>query len=36
VTDEVLFDVESSAMWEHVVRGLGIDPATLVATRGIH
>jgi putative transcriptional regulator len=36
VTDEVVFDVDSSAMWDHVVRSLGIDPATLVATRGIH
>ena len=36
VTDEVVFDIESSEMWEHVVRGLGIDPASLVATRGIH
>jgi putative transcriptional regulator len=36
VTREVLFDVDPAAMWEHVVRSLGIEPATLVATRGVH
>jgi putative transcriptional regulator len=36
VSEETVFDVASSEMWEHVVRGLGIDPATLVATRGVH
>ena len=36
VSDEVVFDVEASGMWEHVVRSLGIEPATLVPTRGIH
>ena len=33
---EVVFEVEPSAMWDHVLRGLGIDPSTLVASRGIH
>ncbi len=33
---EVVFDVEPEAMWEHVVRSLGIDPTTLVATPGVH
>ncbi len=33
---DVIFDVDPDAMWEHVVRSLGIEPATLVATRGIH
>ena len=33
---EVVFDVECEAMWEHVVRSLGIEPSTLVATRGVH
>ena len=33
---EVVFDVELPDMWEYVVRSLGIDPATLVPTRGIH
>jgi putative transcriptional regulator len=36
VSHEVVFDVEASRMWEHVLRGMGIEPATLVATRGIH
>jgi putative transcriptional regulator len=36
VSEETVFDVASSEMWEHVVRGLGIDPATLVAARGVH
>ena len=33
---EVVFGVEPPGMWEHVVRGLGIDPATLVSTSGVH
>lgn len=36
VSRDVLFDVDSDEMWEHVVRSLGIEPSTLVATRGIH
>jgi len=36
VSREVVFEVEPAAMWEHVVRSLGVEPATLVATRGIH
>ena len=36
VSREVVFEVDASAMWEHVVRSLGIEPATLVATRGVH
>lgn len=36
ISSEVVFDVENDAMWEHVVRSLGIEPATLVATRGVH
>ena len=36
VTSEAVFEVDLSAMWEHVVRSLGVEPATLVATRGIH
>jgi putative transcriptional regulator len=30
------FDVDPDALWSHVVRSLGIEPATLVAGRGIH
>jgi len=33
---EIVFGVEPEAMWEHVVRSMGIDPATLVATPGVH
>lgn len=33
---EVVFDIHPDVMWEHVVRSLGIEPATLVASRGIH
>jgi putative transcriptional regulator len=36
VSREVVFGVEAGAMWEHVVRSLGIEPSTLVATRGVH
>jgi len=36
ICEETVFDVASSEMWEHVVRGLGIEPATLVAARGVH
>jgi putative transcriptional regulator len=32
----VVFDVAPDAMWERVLRDLGIDPATLVATPGVH
>ena len=33
---DVVFGVAPDAMWDHVVRGLGIDPATLVPTQGVH
>lgn len=33
---EIVFGVDPEAMWDHVVRGLGIDPATLIATPGVH
>ncbi|MCH8889909.1 MAG: YqgE/AlgH family protein [Myxococcales bacterium] len=36
VCEKAVFDVAPSEMWEHVVRGLGIEPSTLVATRGVH
>ena len=29
-------DVHTSVMWDHVLRSLGIEPSTLVATRGVH
>jgi putative transcriptional regulator len=36
VSEKTVFDVAPSEMWEHVVRGLGIEPAALVSTRGVH
>jgi len=36
VSSEAVFRVSPDAMWEHVVRSLGVDPATLISTRGIH
>jgi putative transcriptional regulator len=33
---DVIFHVEPELLWEHVLRRLGIDPVTLVATPGIH
>jgi len=33
---DVVFDVDSSVMWDHVLRSMGIDPSTLIATRGVH
>jgi putative transcriptional regulator len=36
ICKEALFEVADAKMWEHVVRSLGIEPATLVATRGVH
>ncbi len=36
VSSEAVFNVPPDSMWEHVVRGLGVDPATLIPTRGIH
>jgi putative transcriptional regulator len=32
----VLFETDVDAMWAQVVRSLGIEPATLVASRGVH
>lgn len=33
---DVVFDVDPDEMWEHVLRSLGIEPSTLVPSRGIH
>jgi len=35
-SNDVVFNVDSERMWDHVVRGIGIDPATLIPTRGVH
>jgi putative transcriptional regulator len=32
----VVFEVAYDEMWTHVVRSLGVEPATLVASRGVH
>jgi putative transcriptional regulator len=36
LSPDVIFEVSAEGMWEHVVRSLGVDPATLVAARGVH
>ena len=36
VTREIVFGVEHDSMWDRVVRGLGVDPSTLVPSRGVH
>lgn len=33
---EAIFDVAPESMWDYVVRSLGIDPATLILTPGVH
>ena len=33
---ELVFDVPDDDIWDRALRGLGIDPATLIATPGIH
>ena len=35
-SSEVVFDVSCDEMWDYVVRGIGIDPVTLISTRGVH
>lgn len=36
VEERVAFRVPAEEMWTSVVRGLGVEPATLVASRGVH
>ncbi len=36
VDRHAVFDVVRDEMWGHVVRSLGVEPATLVASRGVH
>lgn len=31
-----VFEVDPDDMWSHILRSLGIEPATLVASRGVH
>ena len=33
---DALFSVEADVLWDYVVRSLGIDPATLILTPGVH
>lgn len=36
VCADVVFGVDPGEMWERVLRDLGVDPSTLVATPGVH
>ena len=36
VERDVLVEVDPEEMWTLVVRRLGVEPATLVASRGVH
>lgn len=36
LSSDVVFDVPAEAMWDHVLRAMDIDPATLIATAGVH
>jgi putative transcriptional regulator len=36
LSPEVVFDVPADEMWDHVLRAMNIDPATLIATAGVH
>lgn len=33
---EVIFEIPPEDMWDHVVRGMGIEPSSLVSTTGVH
>jgi putative transcriptional regulator len=36
IDESAVFEVEPDEMWTHVLRSLGIEPAMLVASRGMH
>jgi putative transcriptional regulator len=36
VSSEIVFEVAPESMWARVLRDLGIEPATLVPSRGVH
>lgn len=36
LSPNVVFDVPVDEMWDHVLRKMKIDPATLIATTGVH
>ncbi len=36
MSPEIVFDVPCDRMWDHVLRGMNIDPATLISSPGVH
>ena len=36
LSPEVVFDIPAERMWDHVLREMDIDPATLISTAGVH
>mgnify|MGYP001823396757 FL=1 len=36
LSPETVFDVPPNDMWDHVLRAMDIDPATLISTAGVH
>ena len=36
LSPDVVFDVPVDEMWDHVLRAMKIDPATLISTAGVH
>jgi putative AlgH/UPF0301 family transcriptional regulator len=36
LSSDVVFDVPVDEMWDHVLREMKIDPATLISTAGVH
>ncbi|HIF94826.1 MAG TPA: YqgE/AlgH family protein [Myxococcales bacterium] len=36
LSPDVVFDVPADEMWDHVLRAMKIDPATLISTAGVH
>jgi putative transcriptional regulator len=36
LSPEIVFDVPAHEMWDHVLRAMKIDPATLISTAGVH
>jgi len=36
LSPDVVFDVPADEMWDHVLREMDVDPATLIATAGVH
>lgn len=36
VSSDLVFDVDTTVMWDRVLRSLGIEPSTLISSRGVH